>query len=117
MPFRREAVRARRWTLGAWVEVGATLTDLSARGVGLLLKGEARQGERLSLDFNLDDGGPDIRTMLELRHVHAQGSPPTRWRAGGQFRTISPDDHQRVVRVVDAQLRAGLVEPDPTRGE
>jgi hypothetical protein len=66
---------------------------------------EVRHGDRVSLSFDLGDGGPELRVMVELRHVR----PGSRrgeavWRTGGLFRTLSADDHARIARVVAGQL-------------
>jgi c-di-GMP-binding flagellar brake protein YcgR len=103
--FNAEVQRARRWTLGAWRDVGATLTDLSARGMGIVVDQAVQRGERMSLDFALDDGGPPLRVTIEIRHVRPDDDPPTRWRAGGQFRALPPADHERIVRFVHALRR------------
>ncbi len=96
---------ARRWSAGAWREVEATIDDVSSRGVGLHLRDEVRVGERVSLVLPIEDGQPDLRLTVEVRHVHRQQSQPLPWRAGGLFRTLSPGDHERIVRFVFAELR------------
>jgi c-di-GMP-binding flagellar brake protein YcgR len=107
--FNAEVKRGRVWALGAWVDLPLTMTDLSSRGIGVLVAREVKHGDRLSLVFPLDDG-PDMRVTLEIRHVRAEGHPPTRWRAGGQFRMLAPADHERIVRFIFAELRNRLSE-------
>lgn len=97
---------ARRWTAGAWREVQARVYDISSRGVGLHLKGEVRIGDRVSLSLPLDDGQPELRLTVEVRHMHHNPGAPLPWRAGGLFRTLSPVDHERIVRFVFAELRS-----------
>jgi hypothetical protein len=97
---------ARRWTLGAWREVEARVDDMSSRGVGLHVREEVRIGDRMSLVVPLEDGQPDLRLTVEVRHVHHHPGSALPWRAGGLFRTLSPGDHERIVRFVFAELRS-----------
>jgi hypothetical protein len=106
IPFQAEIKRARHWTGGAWHVVDATLSDLSSRGIGLVVDRQVQRGDRLSLVFPLGDGGPDMRVTLEVRHVRPNDDPPTHWRAGGLFRNLAPADHERVVRFIFAELRS-----------
>jgi PilZ domain-containing protein len=97
--------RARRWSEGAWREIGAEIVDLSSRGVGLSLEQPAHLGDRLSLSVPLNDAAPELRVTIELRHVRADANSG-RWRAGGLFKTLAPRDHERVVRFVFGELRS-----------
>jgi hypothetical protein len=101
------AIRARRWVGGAWRDLQAEVVDLSSRGLGLRLDQEVHVGDRLSLHIPLDDGQPDLRVTVEVRHIRA-GAQPGEWRAGGLFRTLSAADHDRVVDFVFAELEARL---------
>lgn len=97
--------RARRWSQGAWREIGAEVVDLSSRGLGLRLEQPAQLGDRLSLSVPLNDGEPALRVTIELRHVRADANTG-HWRAGGLFKTLAPLDHERVVRFVFGELRS-----------
>jgi c-di-GMP-binding flagellar brake protein YcgR len=97
------AKRARRWTAGAWHDLEATVVDLSSRGVGLRVNQKVRIGDRLSLNVELADGGPDLRLTVEVRHARAD-SRSEEWHVGGLFKAIAPEDHQRVVRYIFDQL-------------
>jgi hypothetical protein len=99
------AHRARRWVGGAWHDLDATVVDLSSRGVGLSLGQEAHVGDRLSLSVPLDEGSPDLRVTLEVRHVRPDTRKEAAWRAGGLFRNLLPADHERVIRFIFAELR------------
>ncbi len=99
------ANRARRWYGGAWHDMEATVVDLSSRGVGLSLNQEAHIGDRLSLSIPLDEGSPDLRATLEVRHVRPDTRTESTWRAGGLFRNLLPADHERVIRFIFAELR------------
>ncbi len=98
--------RARRWVGGAWHDLEATVVDLSSRGVGLSLNQEAHVGDRLSLTIPLDEGSPDLRVTLEVRHVRPDPRSESTWRAGGLFRNLLPADHERVIRFIFAELRS-----------
>jgi c-di-GMP-binding flagellar brake protein YcgR len=100
------ANRARRWYGGAWHDLEATIVDLSSRGVGLSLSQEAHVGDRLSLAIPLDEGSPDLRITLEVRHVRPDSRAESTWRAGGLFRNLLPADHERVIRFIFAELRS-----------
>jgi hypothetical protein len=106
VPLQIHPKRARRWVGGAWRDLGATVVDLSSRGVGLNLDHEARVGDRLSLVVPLDDGGPDLKVTLEIRHVRPHGRVEGTWRAGGLFRNLDFADHERVIRFIFAELRS-----------
>jgi hypothetical protein len=99
------ANRARRWIGGAWHDLDATVVDLSSRGVGLSLNQEAHVGDRLSLAVPLDEGSPDLKITLEIRHVRPDSRSESTWRAGGLFRNLLPADHERVIRFIFAELR------------
>jgi c-di-GMP-binding flagellar brake protein YcgR len=99
------ASRARRWSEGAWREISAEIVDLSSRGIGLSLEQPAQVGDRLSLSVPLNDGGPELRVTIELRHVRPDAKSG-HWRAGGLFKSLAPRDHERVVRFVFAELRS-----------
>ena len=78
-----------------------------------MLAQEVHVGERISLSLPLHDGGPDLRLMLEVRHVRpgrsaddAPGPESARWRAGGQFRNLQTPEHERVIRFIFAELRS-----------
>jgi hypothetical protein len=105
--------RARQWTGGAWHDLGATVSDLSSRGVGLSLDHEVRVGDRLSIAAPLGSGGADLRATIEVRYVHRHphpeaenGVPVQAFHAGGPFRNMSALDHERVIRFLFAELRA-----------
>src|SRR5713226_1050159 len=100
------ANRARRWFGGAWHDLDATVVDLSSRGVGLSLNQEAHVGDRLSLSIPLDEGSPDLRITLEVRHVRPDPNSESTLRAGGLFRNLLPADHERVIRFIFAELRS-----------
>jgi len=100
------ATRARRWVAGAWRELDATVVDLSSRGVGVNLSQDAHVGDRLSLAIPLDEGSPDLRVTLEIRHVRSDARAAGTWRAGGLFRNLLPADHERVIRFIFAELRS-----------
>ena len=100
------ANRARRWVGGAWHDLDAIVVDLSSRGVGLSLNQEAHVGDRLSLAIPLDEGSPDLRVTLEIRHVRPDSRSESTWRAGGLFRNLLPTDHERVIRFIFAELRS-----------
>jgi hypothetical protein len=106
VPLQIQATRARRWVGGAWRELQATLVDLSSRGVGVSLDQEVRLGDRLSLVVPLGDGLPELRVTVEVRHVRQDASSEQPWRAGGLFRHFAPDDHERVIRFIFAELRS-----------
>jgi PilZ domain-containing protein len=97
--------RARRWSTGAWHDLHADVVDMSSRGVGLCVDSPVQVGDRLSLAMALHDGDPDLRVTVELRHVRPDRQGGT-WRAGGLFKTLSPADHERVVRFVFGELRS-----------
>ena len=106
VPVQIEPQLARRWSAGAWREVQARVDDISSRGIGLRLHEQVRLGDRLSLALSLNDGQPNVRLTIEVRHVHMQTNSAVPWRAGGLFRTLSPGDHERIVRFVFAELRS-----------
>jgi c-di-GMP-binding flagellar brake protein YcgR len=106
VPLNLRATRARRWAAGAWRDLDATLVDLSSRGVGVSLDQEVQLGDRLSLSLPLGDGQPDLRVTFEVRHVRPHSKPGQAWRAGGLFRTLTPADHERVIRFIFAELRS-----------
>ena len=95
--------RARRWWTGAWHDLGADVVDVSSRGLGLCIDQPVKVGDRLSLVLPLNDGEPDLRVTVELRHVR-RDEPTSTWRAGGLFKTLAPVDHERIVRFVFGQL-------------
>ena len=97
--------RARRWSAGAWREIGAEVVDLSSRGVGLHVDQPVQVGDRLSLVMPLGDGEPDLRVTVEVRHVHGDSSVGG-CRAGGPFKSLAPADHERVVRFIFGELRS-----------
>lgn len=103
VPLHISARRARRWVGGAWRDLDALLTDISSRGVGVVLSDEVRLGDRLSLTIPMNDDGADLRVTVEIRHVRTVGRPGT-WRAGGLFRNLPPADHARVLRFIRAAL-------------
>jgi len=105
VPLELPISRARRWSEGAWREIGATVVDLSSRGVGLRLDRRVQVSDRLSLLIPLGDGSPDLRVTVELRHVRADAAAGV-WHAGGLFRTLAPGDHERVIRYVFGELRS-----------
>jgi len=82
------------------------VVDLSSRGVGLTLNQEAHVGDRLSLTIPLDEGSPDLRVTLEIRHARPDTRTESTWRAGGLFRNLPPADHERVIRFIFAELRS-----------
>lgn len=98
--------RTRRWSGNAWRDIEATVVDLSSRGIGLAIGEEVHLGDRLSLVMPLDDGEPDLRLTVEVRHAKPARKPKEPWRAGGPFRSLTPDDHERLVRFIFAELRA-----------
>jgi hypothetical protein len=106
VPLQIPATRARRWVGGAWRDLEATVVDLSSRGVGLNLTQQAQVGDRLSLAVPLDDGSPDLRVTLEVRHVRPHARAEGTWRAGGLFRNLALIDHERVIRFIFAELRS-----------
>jgi hypothetical protein len=106
VPLQLRASRARRWSAGAWHDMDATLVDLSSRGVGVTLDQEVHLGDRLSLLAPLSDGQSDLRVTFEVRHVRQNAKPGPAWRAGGQFRTLTPADHERVIRFIFGELRS-----------
>ena len=97
--------RARRWSAGAWREVGAEIVDLSSRGLGLRVDQSVHIGDRLSIEVPLEDGEPDLRVTIELRHVRADAGGAS-WRAGGLFKALPPAQHERVVGFVMRELSA-----------
>jgi PilZ domain-containing protein len=105
VPLQIAASRARHWVAGAWHELEAAVVDLSSRGVGLKLDREVRLGDRVSLVVPLNDGHPELRTTVEIRHVHADAKTGE-WRAGGLFRGLPSADHERVIRCIFAELRS-----------
>lgn len=105
VPLDLETTRARRWATGAWRDLGATVVDLSSRGVGLRVDQPLQLGERLSLLIPLNDGCPDLRVTIEVRHVR-RDQRTAQWYAGGLFRTLAPGDHERVIRFVFGEVRA-----------
>ena len=96
--------RARRWWAGAWHEIAAEIVDVSSRGLGVWVRQPVHLGDRLSLMLPLDDGEPDLRVTVELRHVRHDPQSAT-WRGGGLFKTLSPAEHERIVRFVFSELR------------
>jgi hypothetical protein len=106
VPLHVRASRARRWVGGAWRDLDATVVDLSSRGVGLRLDQEVHVGDRLSLVIPLDQGSPDLRVTVEVRHMRPDPKSDQPWRAGGLFRNLAPLDHERVVRFIFAELRS-----------
>jgi hypothetical protein len=74
--------------------------------VGLNLTQQAQVGDRLSLVVPLDDGSPDLRVTLEVRHVRPNARTEGTWRAGGLFRNLALLDHERVIRFIFAELRS-----------
>ena len=99
VPIQLQAVCARRWVEGAWRDLEARVIDLSPRGIGLSLDREVRVGDRVSLQIALNDGGPDLRVTVEIRHVHADAGGG-QWRAGGLLRNVPQPDFERVSRFV-----------------
>jgi c-di-GMP-binding flagellar brake protein YcgR len=106
VPLNLRATRARRWAVGAWRDLDATLVDLSSRGVGVILDQQVQLGDRVSLSLPLGDGQPDLRVTFEVRHVRPEAKVAHTWRAGGLFRTLTPADHERVLRFIYAELRS-----------
>jgi hypothetical protein len=106
--FNAPVQRARRWTRGAWHDIAATFTDISSRGIGLITDQQLQLGERLSLTFPLGPDDPPMRVTIEVRHIRPDDTGPNRWRAGGQFRMLPPEDHERIVRFIFAEMRRGL---------
>jgi PilZ domain len=105
VPLNVRANRARRWVGGAWRDLEALLVDLSSRGVGLNLDREVHVGDRVSLVIPMTDGGADLRVTVEIRHVRVEPNT-AHWRAGGLFRNLTPADHERVIRLIFAELRS-----------
>ena len=105
VPLSLPITRARRWSEGAWRDLSAILIDLSSRGLGLSLNLKVRPGDRLQLDIPLVDGLPPWRVTVEMRHVRPARRADGEWHAGGQFRTITPAEHERVIRYIFAELR------------
>jgi PilZ domain len=105
VPLELRVTRARKWSAGAWRDLNATVVDLSSRGVGVRVDQAVALGDRLSLMIPLDDGSPDLRITVEVRHVRPDPHAGV-WHAGGLFRTLAPGDHERVIRYVFAELRA-----------
>lgn len=105
VPLAIPIARARRWQAGAWRDLHATLTDLSSRGLGVSVDTPVRVGDRLSLTIPLEDGQPDWRVIVEMRHVRASRGVDGLWHAGGLLRNISPAEHERVIRFIFAELR------------
>jgi hypothetical protein len=95
--------RARRWSGGAWHEIGAEIVDLSSRGLGLRVDAPLRLGDRVSLTLSLGHGEPDLRVTVEVRHIRADADV---WRAGGLFKALPPAEHERVVGFVMRELHA-----------
>lgn len=106
VPLQIRVNRARRWVNGAWRDLEATVVDLSSRGLGLSLNQKAQIGDRLSLTVPLDQGGPDLKVALEIRHIQVDARTADTWRAGGLFRNLPPADHERVIRFIFAELRS-----------
>jgi c-di-GMP-binding flagellar brake protein YcgR len=104
--LRIKAPRARRWVGGAWRDLEATVVDLSSRGIGLLVDHAVQLGERLSLVLPLADGEADLRLTVEVRHAKPDPNADGTWRVGGPFRSLTPQDHERVIRFIFAELRA-----------
>lgn len=104
--LRIKAPRARRWVGGAWRDLEATVVDLSSRGIGLLVDHAVQLGERLSLVLPLADGEADLRLTVEVRHAKPDPNADGSWRVGGPFRSLTPQDHERVIRFIFAELRA-----------
>jgi hypothetical protein len=105
VPLQLSARRARRWVGGAWRDLEATLVDISSRGVGLSLTDEVRLGDRVSLTIELEGDSADLRVTVEIRHVRPHASSG-RWLAGGLFRNLPAQDHERVMRFIEASARA-----------
>jgi hypothetical protein len=97
--------RARRWSGGAWHEIGAEIVDLSSRGLGLRVDVPLRLGDRVSLSIPLDDGEPELRVTVEVRHIRADANADA-WRAGGLFKALAAAEHERVVGFVMRELHA-----------
>jgi c-di-GMP-binding flagellar brake protein YcgR len=104
--LRIKAPRARRWVGGAWRDLEATVVDLSSRGIGLSVDHAVQLGERLSLVLPLADGEADLRLTVEVRHAKPDPNADGSWRVGGPFRSLTPQDHERVIRFIFAELRA-----------
>jgi c-di-GMP-binding flagellar brake protein YcgR len=104
--LRIKSPRARRWIGGAWRDLEATVVDLSSRGIGLLVDSKVQIGERLSLVLPLVDGEADLRLTVEVRHAKPDPNAAGFWRVGGPFRSLTPQDHERVIRFIFAELRA-----------
>jgi len=104
--LRIKVPRARRWIGGAWRDVEATVVDLSSRGIGLVVDTAVQIGERLSLVMPLADGEADLRLTVEVRHAKPDTRADGLWRVGGSFRSLTPHDHERVIRFIFAELRA-----------
>ncbi len=105
VPLDLAVTRARRWATGAWRDLGAMIVDLSSRGVGLRVDQPVQPGDRLSLLIPLNDGRPDLRVTVEIRHARRDADAGG-WFAGGLFRTLAPGDHERVIRFVFGEVRA-----------
>jgi hypothetical protein len=110
LPVSFHAARARRWVGGAWRDLDADVVDLSSRGVGLNLDQEVHVGDRLSIGVPIPDGGPELRTTVEIRHVRprqpSEENAAPSWRAGGLVRNLAPPEHERVIRFIFAELRS-----------
>jgi hypothetical protein len=100
VPLDLRATRGRRWVGGAWRDLEATLVDLSSRGIGMTLDREVKVGDRVSLLVPIDDGSADLRTTVEVRHVRFDASS-NMWRAGGLFRNLPADQHERIIRLIE----------------
>jgi hypothetical protein len=77
-----------------WVCCGRKLTSVAARDGS---RCSCRPGGRVA------GGEPELPVTVEVRHARAD-SRSEDWHVGGLFKTISPDDHQRVVRYIFDQL-------------
>jgi hypothetical protein len=108
------ANRARRWIEGAWRDLEGMIVDMSARGVGLSLNNEVRLGDRVSLTLPIQDDGGDLRVTVEIRHVRPRASSG-HWRAGGLFRNLPPDDHERILRFIQTASSTSRSFPAPPR--
>jgi hypothetical protein len=106
VPLKIRTSRARRWVGGAWRDLEATVIDLSSRGMGLSLDQEVHIGDRLSVVVPFGAGNPDLRVTVEVRHIRKDPGAAQSWRAGGLFKNLPPQDHERVIRYIFAELRA-----------
>ena len=87
--------------------IDCTVLDLSEGGVRLSTRSRLRQGEWLGLELTLPRVGRVIARMVAVR-VEAPEAPRRNYRAGCEFRDISPGDRARIREYVLARQRRHL---------